>query len=77
MSVYFHKDIGTGDNPPFLVYRRKDSLGNYYTVRRNKTPRGMAYKRLNAIEYRAHHKARRQSGIEYMVSVREELKSPS
>ncbi len=55
MTVYFHKDRMPGG--PF-VKRFIDPFDNTYEVKTNKAPRGKAYRRLNAIEWRAHHKKR-------------------
>ena len=59
MKPYFHKDkmpIG-----PF-VKRFVDPFGNEHEKKTDKPPRGDAYRRLGAIEWRAHHKKRELAG---------------
>jgi len=59
MTVYFHKDkmpIG-----PF-VKRFVDPFNNTHEKKTNRAPRGKAFKRLSAIEWKAHHKKREAAG---------------
>jgi len=62
MRVYFHKNPRRAEMEPFYLKRYKGNFGEHYEIRKNKLPRGSAYRRLNALEWRAHHKKREAAG---------------
>lgn len=63
MSVYFHKEPRKASMEPFYLKRYKGSFGEHYEIRKNKMPRGSAYRRLNALEWKANHKKLLQASI--------------
>jgi|GEM_PF-6438353 len=63
MRVYFHKDPRKAEMEPFYLKRYKGNFGELYEIRKNQMPRGSAYRRLNALEWKANYKKLQQANV--------------
>ena len=76
MKPYFHIESHRANYSAFYIRRVKGNHGELYEIRKNKLPRGKAYRRLNTIEWARHQERLGRANIAAKMVLRE-LKSPS